>query len=177
MPAPKKQSAEACSELERRFATFYLEEFVASKAYLRASPRKVTVRTAEVNGSKLLKMPRVRALIKQERDKYMAKADLSIEQVLLQLKAHVLYDPRLIFDAKGKIRPMAEWPAEVAAAVVGVKDTLGGREIKFVDKGASLERAMKYFGLFREDNRQRTDPLAEMIAHIQSNGSRVQPKS
>ena len=40
--------------------------------------------------------------------------------------AHVLYDPRLIFDAKGRIKPMAEWPAEVAAAVVGVADARWG---------------------------------------------------
>lgn len=181
MPTKKtarKPAADGSTALQQRFALAYLGEanFNAAAAYKIASP-KSTQRTCQVNGSRLLQHPEVQARIVAARDKLTQRAELSVELVMRQLTSFLTYDPRQLYDSKGQIRPMSEWPAEVASAVIGIKDTRGGREVKLVDKGATLDKAMRYFGLFLEDNRQRTDPLAEMISHIQSNGSRVQPKS
>lgn len=140
-PAAKK-APRGPTEMEQRFASFYLEDFDASAAYRRAAPGKVTQRTAQVNGSKMLARPIVRELIKQQRDKVLARSELTIETVMAQLKNFLTYDPRALFDAKGQLRPMTEWPAEVAGAVIGIKDTMAGREVKLVDKSATLEKAL-----------------------------------
>lgn len=69
-----------------------------------------------------------------------------------------------------------ELPADVAAAVASVKvDELGRVEYKFWDKNASLERASKILGLYREDNKQKGGGVAELLAALQGNVVKPDP--
>lgn len=163
-----KKDDDGLSELERRFATEYLVDFNATQAYLRAAaPNKVKITSARANGSRLLKNPLIQQLVRDARDQRMAAVDLKVEDVMAQLKAQLLYDPRRVFDQRtGGLLPMDEWPDDVAAAVIGVKDTVAGREIKFTDKSAALDKAMRYFGLFERDNKQQAEAIAEVVFKV-----------
>lgn len=155
------------SELERRFALEYLVDFDAGSAYERARhPIKVTRKTASTNGGKLLHSPAVQQLVRQARDRALSFAELDVHSVLVKLRQCLMYDARTLYTPEGKLRPMGEWPADVAAAVVGIEDTMAGRKVKLADKVAALDKAMRYFGLFEKDNRQQAEAFAEVVFKV-----------
>jgi len=165
------------TDLEKRFATLYLESFNATDAYIAANTRKVTRKTAENNGYRLLQRPDIQEFVRQQRDKLLAEAELTVAETLTKLRQMLMYDVRHMYDkADGSMLAVTELPDELAAAVIGIKQTQWGVEYKFVDRSSVLEKALKYHGLFDKDNKQRTDPLTEVLNHIYVNGSRLTPK-
>lgn len=162
------------TELERRFAIAYLTTFNATAAYLDAAG-KVSRSTARVNGHRLLKDPEVQALIKAECDRHLNEAALTVQQTLAKLRQFLMYNIRNLFDERGNLKPMNEWPPVEAAAVISVKDTQWGREVKLVDKVAALEKAMKYHGLFSQDNKQKGEAIAEVMWSFVSADGRREP--
>lgn len=56
--------------------------------------------------------------------------------------------------------------AGAASLYAGAKQTKDGFEIKLHDKSAFAEKLFKHLGLYEADNRQKTDPLSELIARI-----------
>lgn len=168
-PGRSKRGEDGLTDLERKFALLYLRDFNATRAYRdAAAPRKISDKTAEANGYRLLQKPSIRDTVKAHRDAQMAEADLSVAQVLEKLRQFLMYDARKVFDESGGVLPMDQWPDDVAAAVVGVKDTMFGREVKFVDKATILEKAMKYHGLFERDNKQKAEAFEEVIFSVVS---------
>lgn len=160
--------------LERRFAVAYLIDFNATEAYLSAAG-KVSRGTARANGHRLLQKPEIQALIRAERDKHLDQSSITVQQTMAKLRQCLMYDVRKLFDERGNLKPMREWPADEAAAVVGVKDTQWGREIKLADKVAALEKAMKYHGLFDKDNRQKGEAIGEVLFQLVSPGGKLEP--
>ena len=55
---------------------------------------------------------------------------------------------------------------KAVALYAGAKETQFGIEVKMQDKGAALEKLFKHLGLYEEDNKQRTDPLASLLARV-----------
>ncbi len=55
---------------------------------------------------------------------------------------------------------------KAVALYAGAKETQFGIEVKMQDKGAALEKLFKHLGLYEEDNKQRTDPLASLLARL-----------
>ncbi|MET3512754.1 hypothetical protein ABIC63_000519 [Pseudacidovorax sp. 1753] len=60
---------------------------------------------------------------------------------------------------------------QAAALYAGAKQTKEGIEIKMHSKVEALEKLAKHLGLYAEDNRQRTDPLASLLHSIASGNS------
>lgn len=182
MAGPKTaKGKDGLSDLDRRFCLEYLVDLNALEAYIRASlPRKVTRKTAGTNGWKLLQRPEIQKRVLAARDEALAKADLTVQDTMLKLKQLLMYDVRDLAskdpEGGGSLIALKDLPDDLAAACIGFKDTQWGREYKFADKVAALEKAMKYHGLFDKDNRQRTDPLTELLNHIYGSGSRLTPK-
>lgn len=176
MGAKQTRDQDGLTDLERRFATYYLEEFNGTKAYTQASARKVTKKTAEVSSYKMLRRPAVQAFVKAQRDKLLDKAELSVGDTLTKLRQLMLFDVRDMVDDEGNVRSLKDMPDDLAAACIGFKDTQWGREYKFVDKGATLDKALRYHGLFDKDNAQKIDPVADLIKHIYGAGGRLQVK-
>lgn len=179
MAGPKtKKDKDGLTPLDRAFAMQFLVDLNAANAYIRARhPVKVSRATANTNSWKLMKRPGVQALISAHRDKAMAKAELSVEQTLDKLRQFLMYDPRKLFDEQGKQLPLHMLPDDLAAACVGYKDTIAGREIKLVDKVSALDKAMKYHGLFEKDNKQTADAITEVMFSFMSPGGKVEPAS
>lgn len=174
------------SLLDRRFASEYLIDLSATDAYMRAAlPRKVSKKTAGTNGWKVLQRPEVQQLVREFRDAAIARSDLSTDNTLEKLRQLLHYDVRKLYDENGTPKKITELDDDMAAAIVGIKVVTKGNaemgfgdvtEFKLADKVAALEKAMRYFALFEKDNRQRTDPVAELIAAIYQKGSRLEPK-
>lgn len=67
---------------------------------------------------------------------------------------------RTVFKDTSKVSPA------VASLFAGVKETKDGLEIKLHSKDGSLEKLFKHLGLYELDNKQKIDPLAELIRQI-----------
>jgi phage terminase small subunit len=164
------------TEFDRRFALHYLQDLNATQAYLRAKlPVKVKLSTAKANGHRMLLRDEVQALVLAERDRLLSSAELTATDTLVKLKQMLMYDPRKMFREDGSMIPIHELPDDLAAACVGFKDTIAGREIKLADKVAVLEKAMKYHGLFEKDNKQTADAITEVLFAFKSPGGKVEP--
>ncbi len=59
------------------------------------------------------------------------------------------------------------------ALYAGVKVSKEGTQMLLLDKGAAMERLFKHFGLYKSDNEQKNEGLAELFALIQSKKSRL----
>ena len=125
---------------------------------------------ANVCASKLLATAKVRAAVEDALRPALQKAELSMEQTLDKLRQFLTYDVRKMFRPDGTMIPVHELPDDLAAACVGWKDTIAGREVKFADKVAALEKAMKYHGLFEKDNKQTADAITEVMFSFMSPG-------
>lgn len=139
---------------------------------------------AEVTASKLLRHHKVKLLLDRRQAEVRAAAEaktgVTVEGVLLELRDMIHSDLRAAFDERGVMLPPHLWPDALARAVCSVKvvEKEGGlrvskkdkdgnvvikhvpmytKEVKLYDKGASIERAMKHLGMFKQDNAQRGD--------------------
>ena len=122
---------------------------------------------AEAMGSKLTRDPKVAAMIAEATEKAAQKAGLSVERTLLEVSRLAYSDPRRLYDRDGQLIPVHLLDDDTAATVASVEvdEEFSGRggdreligyvkKIKHWDKNAALEKAMKYHGLYREDNKQ-----------------------
>jgi phage terminase small subunit len=175
MGAKQTRDQDGLTDLERRFATYYLEEFNGTKAYTQASARKVTKKTAEVSSYKMLRRPAVQAFVKAQRDKLLDKAELSVGDTLTKLRQLLMYDIRNIFGPDGTPLRVQDLDDDTAAAIVGIKVVTKGNaemgigqvmELKLADKNSTLEKALKYHGLFERDHKQQADALKEITIKL-----------
>jgi phage terminase small subunit len=71
-------------------------------------------------------------------------------------------DPGEVYDENNQLLPIKQMPLYVRATIAGIdhdKDTGRVIRIRFWDKNAALEKAMKHFGLYDRDNRQKSENL------------------
>ena len=133
-------------------------------------------RAAEQAGWRLSKDIEVQALIREGHQKAAGIAGLEVERTLLEIARLCYSDPGQLYDATGKIIPIKDLPADVRATVAGaeVEPVYSGRgrrrsvayyikKIKLWDKNAALEKAMKFHGLYREDNDQTRPVIVNSI--------------
>lgn len=175
MARTRKEKGSDLTDLEKRFAVYYLESFNATQAYLKASTGKPNPVTAAANGYKILGKPRVQEAIKAERDARMKKAGLSVDETMDKLRQFLTYDVRKLFGDDAKPLHVTELSDDMAAAIVGIKVVTKGNadmgygevtEFKLADKVAALEKAMKYHGLFERDNKQQAEALKEIAIKL-----------
>ncbi len=186
MAGGKSTKRDGISDMERRFAAEYLIDLNATEAYMRAAlPRKVSRKTAGTNGWKTMQRPEIQALIVANRDEAVARAGLTVDETLQQLRRLLMYDVRKLYSPEGAPLHITELSDDMAAAIVGVEVVTKGNELigfgevtkyKLADKVATLEKAMRYHALFEKDNRQKTDPVTELLAAIYGAGSRLTVK-
>jgi hypothetical protein len=184
--AGQRRDPEGLTDLERKFAIEYLVDLHAVRAYQRASlPRKVSDKTANACSWKMLQREAVQNLVREARDRVIAKTELTVEDTLQALKCMVKLDVRKLVHEDGRPKALREIDDETAGALAGIKVVTTGNavmgfgevtEYKFADRNAAVEKAMRYFGLFEKDHRQKTDPIVELIDAIYGSGSRLKVK-
>lgn len=76
-------------------------------------------------------------------------------------------DIRGIVNDKGQIRLPHELDKATAAAISKFKMTFDGTiEYQFHSKTTALDQACKILGLYEQDNKQKTDPLADLLRSL-----------
>ncbi len=152
-------------------------------------------KSAASQGSRLLKDAKIRQELDSRRGALMEKAQLTTESVLESLRQALFFDPRKLYREDGSLKLVTELDDDTAMALAsfevfeeygptgtstelepqphggGLKRQHRGvightAKIKWLDKTATREQAAKMLGMFERDNRQKTDPLAELIAQL-----------
>ena len=115
-----------------------------------------------------------------------AEHGVDTPNILRQVSRMTFYDPALIVNSEtGEPTPLHRLPEEIRAAIQGVEVTVrqerdGDERIpvvtykyKFCDRNSSVEKLMRYMGLFDKDNSQKSQVIAEMLDKIYADSSRL----
>ena len=183
-PAKKRVKAgtSKMSAADRRKA--FVEAFLsnggnATEAALKAG---FSPNSADRQGARLLKDVRISSELAQRRTEIAQKLELTTERVLLEVARLALFDPRKLFDNTGQPIPIQSLDDDTAAALAGLdvhEEYLGSgkdrvfvgytKKYKIADKNSALEKAAKFLGLFEKDNKQKTDPLRDVLGALSGN--------
>lgn len=164
---------------QEAFCVAYIELGVISDAYRRAYNSTAPGQTANTEGRRLLAMPKIKARVAQLRAPALKAAALTVERTIQGVRRICEVDPRRFFRDDGTMVPPSQWDEDMAAAVSfvkaipvllkgkrGSKPTIGYTyELKFWDKNAGLDKAMKHLGLFEKDNAQSRESL---VLHVEA---------
>ena len=143
---------------QERFVAEYLIDLNATQAAIRAG---YSVKTAGSVGSENLTKPEIKAAVEVGQAARAAKAGITADRVLEEVRRLALSDVRTLFDEGGNLRPLHELSDEQAAAVAGlevvIKNAKAGdgqtdtiHKINVWDKPKSLEMLAKHFALLTE---------------------------
>lgn len=150
------------SPLARRFAEEYLIDFKAGPAALRAGY------VSHLSGYHLLQDPRVDALIREGRRKVSERVNISIDNVLENMRVMTVVNvsdyfeevPIMRDDLFGipvptgesymRLKPLSAWSDEMRFALKSIKHGKYGPEIVLHDKKATNELIGNYYGIFKQ---------------------------
>lgn len=169
-------SKEAAEHKRRLFITAYLNN--GGNATQAAISAGYSEKTAHVIGSRLLK--EVKNEVEQKKEKIASKFELSLERTLQEIARIAYSDPRNFYNEDGSLKSIHELDDDTAAALAGmdIVEMAGGAElggdagvkhipmhtkkIKIWDKNAALEKAMKFFGAYEKDNKQKQPVVLQL---------------
>lgn len=78
-------------------------------------------KSAEVQGSRLYRNAKVRQRINELTAAQEKRVEVNSDEILQELKRLGYSDIRILFDEQGALKPIKEWPDDVARAVASVK--------------------------------------------------------
>lgn len=149
------------------FVREYLVDLNATQAAIRAG---YSARTAEWIGPQLLGKTHVSAEIERLMGERAERVELKSDRVLKEISRILCADIRKIMHKNGKIKMPHELDDDTAAAIASFKLRADGEiEYKFWDKNSALEKAMKHLGEYGKDNKQKTDPLHDLLQSLGGN--------
>ncbi len=172
--APKtKASSSKQAAADRRHA--FVEAYItnggnATQAALTAG---FAPKSAYSQGHNLLKHRETIRMLEERRKNLAQKYELTTENVLKSLAQAVHFDPRRLYNADGSLKPVHELDEDTAMALSGFEVIeMGARKdedapigvtkkVKWLDKNAARDQAMKHLGLFEKDNSQ-ANPLGDV---------------
>lgn len=126
--------------------------------------------TVNDTASKLMANPEITHRVKALQAIGAEIAGLDAAKIAAEIARVAHSDIAGIMHPDGRVKLPHELDAATRSAVASFKiDEYGRIEYKFWDKNSALERASKILGLFREDNKQKADPLAEAIRSLSGN--------
>lgn len=165
-----KQGTSSASDRKAAFVEAYIANGGnATDAAIRAG---YSPKTADQQGSRLLKDVKVSSLLDKRRVALCTKLEISTERILQERARLSFFDVRKLFDKDGKPIPIHELDDDSAAAIAGLevveqfegtgdnKQFVGYlKKYKLSDKGASLTALEKHLGMYEKDNSQKNVPL------------------
>lgn len=184
--------AEAIAVKEALFVDAYMANGCnAADAYRAAGYKASNPNVAKVEGCRMLQRPSVQERLETRRAEALAASKLTADEVLQSLARAVRFDPRKLFNEDGSLKPVHQLDAETADALAGIEvvEMAGGmkvdvndggsgsgdgvishvpmytKKVKWLDKNTARDQAMKHFGHYEVDNRQRA-PASVAIGQL-----------
>lgn len=156
------------------FVAEYLVDMNATQAAIRAGYSKKTARQI---GDENLSKPDIRAAIDIGLRERTEKAGLAADLVYQSLVRELTFDPARMYREDGSMIPVHELDQDtrmnlqsIEAVQIGGDDApLTVRKVKWNNPSSAREQAAKILGLYESDNKQKTDPIRELIASLPGN--------
>lgn len=145
------------TERQKIFADHYIISLNATESYKKAYPKIKNIKTAEVNGSKLLRNTKVREYIDERLEKLKSERVADQQEVLEFLTAVMrgeVTEPLLVLDGEGAQKVVQAKPS-VATRRASAVD-LGKRYGLFVDRQEITQRVVE-IELGNWDDEETTD--------------------
>lgn len=117
-PNGRAASAEAFTERQAGFMDRYMATMNGAQA---ARDVGVPEGSARYAANKWLSNPYIRSELRRRMGERMRAAQLSVDGVLEQLRRLAFSDIRSLYDDDGRLKPMSDWPGDIAARVAGVE--------------------------------------------------------
>lgn len=158
------------TQQQEKFAQGVASGLSQADAYRAAYPRstKWKDQAVWVQASALMANSKVSVRVKALAEKVEEEFVISTAKLLREAARIAFVDPRKLVFPDGKPKLLHELDDDIAAAVSQVEiDEYGRQKFKMHDKNNAQERLFKYKGLFLQDNKQKTDPMAELARAIQ----------
>lgn len=174
-------AGKALTSQQEMFALAVASGKSQSDAYRDAYPKSKKWKPESVheNASALMRHTKVRTRVAEFRQQIADEQIASAQQVLLEASRIALFDPRKLFREDGSPKPISELDDDTAAALAGldVHEEYANRgdervfvgytkKYKVADKNSALEKLFRHHGLYELDNKQKTDPLSELLKSI-----------
>ncbi len=145
----------ALTEKQQRFVDEYLIDLNATQAAIRAG---YSVKTADVQGSRMLGNVKVQQAISEAMAERSRRTGINQERILIELARIALLNPKALVNLEdATVNPEASPDDLAAIASVKVKHfpTKDGgegieREVKFYDKIKAIELLGKHLGMFKD---------------------------
>jgi len=118
MSAKKQSKNTKITDKKRIFAMEYLVDRNATRAAIKAG---YSANSAHVTGCRLLKDPKVKALLLEHNEKIEQQTIVNAAWVRQQLYLHATADLRKLLDNNGNLLPVDQWPDDHAAAIDGLE--------------------------------------------------------
>lgn len=151
----KVPAGDGLTPKQRAFITEYLANgFNATKAAIAAG---YSAKTAESQGSRLLRNVKVAAVLGERARRALERRELTAERILDEIAKVAFFDPRRLYNPYGSLIPVQDLDEDVAAAVasVGTRELYADgqpfgvlKNIKFADKLKALELLGRHRKLF-----------------------------
>lgn len=145
---------------QKRFIAEYLVDANAKQAAIRAG---YSPKTAESQGSRLLRNAKVKSALEAKQGKVADKLDLKAEDVIKRLVEVLDFDIGKAFDAQGRLLALTDMPEEIRRCISSIETDelyVGGgerkveigqvRKVKFWDKLKAAELLGKNLQLWLE---------------------------
>ena len=145
------------TERQKIFADHYIISLNATESYKKAYPKIKNIKTAEVNGSKLLRNTKVKAYIDERLEKLKSERVADQQEVLEFLTSVMrgeVTEPLLVLDGEGTQKVIQAKPS-VATRRASAVD-LGKRYGLFVDRQEITQRVVE-IELGNWDDEETTD--------------------
>lgn len=168
---------------QEKFALGVASGKTQADAYREAYPRSKAWKDDSVHNkaSLLMRNAQVAARVAELKERITNAGIASAERVLLEASRLALFDPRKLFNEGGVPKPINELDDDTASAIAGlevVEEFTGSgqdrvfigftKKYKVADKNSALEKLFKHHGLYKEDNKQKADPLVELLRGLGS---------
>lgn len=163
---------------QEKFAQLFVQLGNASEAYRQAySCAKSKPEVIHVKASELLASGKVAVRVAELRAETASKMGITRERVLGEVAKIAFFDIRSIFNSDGTLKHVKDLDDTAAAAIAGIETIQVGedgnllltKKFKMSDKNVALEKLMKHLGLYELDNKQKTDPVADLLAALKGN--------
>lgn len=161
---------------QEKFAQEVAKGKSQADAYRAAYPKSKTWKDDSVHNraSAMMRHTQVVARVRNIQAKAADKAMMTAADVLKEAMKLARFDVRLLLNPDGTPKQLSDLDDETAAAIQGIElMQIGGddspvmvKRYKVADKNAALEKLFKHFGLYEQDNKQKTDPLHEFIESL-----------
>jgi len=143
---------------EELFALDYLANGYNATAAYRSVHPKCSQRTAEVNGSRLLRKAEVRAFIEREQKERQKRLRMDADEALEGITRHARANIRKLFK-DGRLLPMNQWPDDIADCVKSIKHSRFGPTIVMSDALRALELMAVANGVLKQKHQHGASPF------------------